>query len=241
VHTASTRFHSEMTFGNQDYSERLRAAIKSLVEVRQEQGVRADRHLEALAVLVRSIFVHEGFAESDVLMKGEGGNLKLPGYFRPTKDWDLLVVENNVLAAAIEFKSQMGSISKNVNNRAEEAIGSGTDVWEAHREGLFGLVRPWTGYFLVLAEEPGIHEPRRTGRPRFPVDESFRDASYIQRYEILCKRLVERRVYDAACLLVSTDDPDDPIREPSSELDFDHFAAAIRMRAQALAALRSDL
>lgn len=95
-----------MSTGNRDYSERLRAAITSMVEVRQQQGVRADQHLKALAELVREIFVHEGFAESDVLMKGEGGNLKLPGYFRPTKDWDLLVVENNVLAAAIEFKSQ---------------------------------------------------------------------------------------------------------------------------------------
>lgn len=102
-----------------DYTERLRKAIKEMVEVRGEQGVRADRHLEALAKLVREIFTDEGFAESDVFMKGEGNNLKLPGYFRPTKDWDLLVVEKNVLAAAIEFKSQMGSVGKNVNNRAE--------------------------------------------------------------------------------------------------------------------------
>lgn len=73
------------------------------------------------------------------------------------------------------------------------------------------------------------------------MDERFRDASYIQRYEILCKRLVDRRVYDAACLIISTNDPSDPIKEPSSELDFDHFAAAIRTIAQALATLRSDL
>jgi hypothetical protein len=224
-----------------DYSERLREAIRNMVQVRGQRGVRADQHLGALAQLVREIFVNEGFAESDILVKGEGRNLKLPGYFRPTKDWDLLVVEKNVLAAAIEFKSQMGSVGKNVNNRAEEAIGSGTDVWEAHREGRFGLVRPWVGYFLVLGEEPGIDETVGLSRPRFPIDEIFRNTSYVERYEILCKRLVNRRVYDAACLIVSTNDPSDPIREPSPELNFDQFATAIRTRAQALAALRGEL
>jgi hypothetical protein len=148
-----------MEIENFDYSERLREAIRDMVQVRGQRGVRADQHLGALAQLVREIFVSEGFAESDVLVKGEGHNLTLPGYFRPTKDWDLLVVEKSVLAAAIEFKSQMGSVGKNVNNRAEEAIGSGTDAWEAHREGRFGLVRPWVGYFLVLGEEPGIDKP----------------------------------------------------------------------------------
>ncbi len=224
-----------------DYTERLRKAIKEMVEVRGEQGVRTDRHLEALAKLVREIFTDEGFAESDVFMKGEGNNLKLPGYFRPTKDWDLLVVEKNVLAAAIEFKSQMGSVGKNVNNRAEEAIGSGTDVWEAHREGRFGLVRPWVGYFLILGDEPGIKEPVGLSRTRFPVGEEFHDTSYVERYEILCKRLVDRRVYDAACLILSTGDPSSPLEEPSPELNFEQFAAAIRARAQALAALREEL
>lgn len=224
-----------------DYTERLRKAIKEMVEVRGEQGVRTDRHLEALAKLVREIFTDEGFAESDVFMKGEGNNLKLPGYFRPTKDWDLLVVEKNVLAAAIEFKSQMGSVGKNVNNRAEEAIGSGTDVWEAHREGRFGLVRPWVGYFLILGDEPGIKESVGLSRTRFPVGEEFHDTSYVERYEILCKRLVDRRVYDAACLILSTGDPSSPLEEPSPELNFEQFAAAIRARAQALAALREEL
>lgn len=209
--------------------------------MRGEKGVRADQHLKALAQLVREIFVAEGFAESDVLVKGEGRGLRLPGYFRPTKDWDLLVVEKNVLAAAIEFKSQMGSVGKNVNNRAEEAIGSGTDVWEAHRQGQFGLVRPWLGYFLVLGEEPGINTPVEPNKTHFPTDEVFRDASYVERYEMLCRRLIDRRIYDAACLVLSTNDPSNPLKEPSADLDFDRFASAIRERAQSLATLRREL
>lgn len=46
-------------------------------------------------------------------------------YFRPNKKWDLLVVDNNELVIAIEFKSQVGpSFGNNFNNRTEEAMGS---------------------------------------------------------------------------------------------------------------------
>ena len=51
--------------------------------------------------------------------------LTLPGYFRPTKLWDLLVLNHGRLLAAIELKSQVGpSFGNNFNNRTEEAIGS---------------------------------------------------------------------------------------------------------------------
>ena len=63
----------------------------------------------------------------------------LPGYYRPEKKWDLLVVSNNQLVTAIEFKSQVGpSFGNNFNNRVEEAVGSATDIWTAYREKRFG-------------------------------------------------------------------------------------------------------
>ena len=34
--------------------------------------------------------------------------LELPGFFRPTKEWDLLVIKNGQLIVAIEAKSQVG-------------------------------------------------------------------------------------------------------------------------------------
>jgi len=44
--------------------------------------------------------------------------LELPGFFRPTKEWDLVVVKDGVLVAAIEAKSQVGpSFGNNFNNR----------------------------------------------------------------------------------------------------------------------------
>jgi len=60
----------------------------------------------------------------------------LPGYFRPTKSWDLVVVSDEQLFASIEFNSHVGpSFGNNFNNRVEEALGSASDLWMAYREG----------------------------------------------------------------------------------------------------------
>ena len=170
------------------YAEEFREAIEDFWLVRAERGVRSGQHLDKLAELVGDIFVEEGFSEGNVLRRRQ---LELPGYYRSEKRWVLLVVYKNVLAAAIEFKSQVGSVGKNINNRAEEAVGSATDVWTAHREGRFGIVRPWLGYLLLLEDTPEIRKPVSTSEPFYSVDEVFRGTSYRDRYEIFCRRLVE--------------------------------------------------
>ena len=91
-----------------------------------------------------------GFAPSAIRRTG---GIELPGFYRPTKSWDLVVIENDILVAAIEFKSQVGpSFGNNFNNRTEEALGNAVDVWRAYEEGTFGSVRPWLGYIFFLEE-----------------------------------------------------------------------------------------
>jgi hypothetical protein len=47
--------------------------------------------------------------------------LELPGYFRPTKEWDLLVVKDNQLIIALEAKSQVGpSFGNNFNKEPKK-------------------------------------------------------------------------------------------------------------------------
>ncbi|HEX9774251.1 MAG TPA: PaeR7I family type II restriction endonuclease [Actinomycetota bacterium] len=160
---------------------------------------------------------------------------ELPGYFRAEKKWDLVVVQDDKLAAAVELKSQVGpSFGNNLNNRTEEAIGNATDIWTAYREGRFGTQRPWLGYVFLLEEAPGSTRSVRVTEPMFPVEDIFRGSSYKRRYEILCRRLVLERLYDAACFATSSADPDTPIHEPADDLSFASFVAAIRGRAAAL-------
>lgn len=69
--------------------------------------------------------------------------------------------------------------------------------------------------------------------PHFPVFEEFRHASYIERYGILCTKLVRERLYSAACLIVS--DKDGGLRgqyhEPLPELSFTNFVGSLRAHA----------
>jgi hypothetical protein len=64
--------------------------------------------------------------------------------------------------------------------------------------------------------------------PYFPVDPLFKGASYSKRYELLCRRLVLERLYDAACLALSTNEPDTTIAHPAEDLTFRRFVAELQ-------------
>lgn len=132
----------------------------------------------------------------------------LPGFFRPTKEWDLAVVIGGQLLAALELKAQVGpSFGNNFNNRAEEALGSSLDLWTAYRERAFQTTpRPFLGFLFLLEDVPESRAPVSVREPHFPVFPEFRDASYVRRYELLCRKMVLERHYTAACLLVADRD-----------------------------------
>lgn len=168
-------------------------------------------------------------------------NVVLPGWFRPTKEWDLVAQVDGVLLAVVEFKSQVGSFGNNFNNRTEEAIGSATDILTAYREGAFrGSPRPWIGYLMLLEDSPGSQSPIRVQEPRFPLFPEFQDSSYAERYRILCQKLVRERLYDAACLMLSDAQRglDGDYREPSMEVGWRNFAASLMAHAMAFARTR---
>lgn len=230
--------------------KRFEEAVRSYWDVRAKQQERQRRsgkadagmrgavtggaQMDALAQLMEETFVGAGFSPETIYRQT---NVELPGYYRPGKKWDLVVIHEDELAAAIEFKSHVGpSFGNNFNNRVEEAIGSASDVWVAYREGRFGKTRPWLGYVLLLEEHPKSIEPVAVREPLFDVEDVFVGASYKQRYEILCRRLLSERLYDAACFVTSSADPQAPIHEPAEDLTFGNFVAQIRGRAAQLVA-----
>lgn len=157
--------------------------------------------------------------------------LELPGFFRPTKRWDLLVVKSRQLLVGLETKSQVGpSFGNNFNNRTEEAMGSALDVWTAYREGAFNTtVRPWLGYLFLLEDCPQSREPVAVKEPHFKVFPEFKNASYAIRYELFCRKLVRERHYDASAFLIS--DRANGIKGhytvPAADLVFDTFAKSL--------------
>ena len=188
--------------------------------------------MDAIAMLLEEVFLEAGFPPESI---SRASRLELPGYYRAEKKWDLVVVHEDQLAAAIELKSQVGpSFGNNFNNRSEEAIGNASDIWIAYREERFGKTRPWLGYLFLLEEHPKSTSPVGVKEPFFPVEDVFRGASYKKRYELLCRRLVLERLYDAACFVTSSADPKSQIHEPAHDLSVENFIQQIRGRAAQL-------
>jgi hypothetical protein len=152
--------------------------------------------------LITKIICQAGLEKSTIFHQQA---LELPGYFRPEKKWDLLVVKNNQLIVAVEMKSQVGpSFGNNFNNRTEEAIGSALDLWTAYREGAFNkTLKPWLGYIFLLEDCPKSNSPVTVKEPHFQVFPEFKNVSYCKRYEIFCRKLIRERHYSAACFLPS--------------------------------------
>ena len=219
------------------WSTRDRQALKQGSKTGQrDAGARAavtgGAQMNGFIRLVREMLLEAGINEPCVHV---AKRVEIPGYFRPEKKWDLLVIVNDCLIATIEFKSHIGpSFSNNYNNRTEEALGSAADLWAAYREGAFKpSIRPWLGYLMLLEEAPGSTSPVRNQEPHFKVFPEFKGASYAKRYDILLTKLLRERLYDGACLLLSDrqSGPRGQYREPNQELSFQSFAESLLARA----------
>lgn len=201
-----------------DIEELTRRAVAHYWRTLEKQGMKqkkgdADRGGRAAVTggkqmigfceVVGKLLGANGVADADIYVRK---SLELPGYFRPTKTWDMLVVNRGHLIAALEFKSQRGpSFGNNFNNRTEEAIGTAQDLWTAYREGAFGKnQRPWLGWVMLLEDCPGSTAPVRVDEPHFQVFPEFRGASYAKRYELLLRRLVREKLFDGAAFLMAT-------------------------------------
>lgn len=199
-----------------NHSALIKAAIKSFWETKQKQltasgdssnrgAVVGGKQLDAFADLLKELAIEQGVPEECIYTS----QAYLPGYFRSSKDWDFLIVApNKKLISAIELKSQIGSYGNNFNNRAEESIGSAVDLWTAFRENQFpGQAAPWIGYLTVVGKDEGSINPVRNNEPHYPVLPEFKTASYLDRYRILCQKLILERHYSMAAL-VFTSGPD---------------------------------
>lgn len=206
----------------------------------KDAGLRAavtgGKHLDGFTEICRDLFIEGGVPDVHVYWNKKR---ELPGYFRAEKNWDLIVVAEGHLLAVIEFKAQVGpSFGNNFNNRTEEAIGNAHDLWAAYREGAFApSARPWLGYVFILEDCLRSRNAVKVAEPHFKVFEEFRGASYAKRYEILMMKLLRERLYDGACLLMTTRSAvkDGAHDSPNPELSFSTFASGLSGHAIAYA------
>jgi hypothetical protein len=228
-----------------DYEQKAREAVQlfwgNRAAARQKQieagkadqgeraGVTAGKNMDGFLALVLDIIGANGLTQAEIHQNR--AMLTLPGYFRPAKLWDLLVTYKGELVAAIELKSHVGpSFANNFNNRTEEAIGTAQDFWTAFREEAFGKQpRPFVGWLMLVEDALESRRPVRTFSPHFPVFAEFRDASYLQRYDLLCQRLVQEQLYTTATVITAarTDENSGNFRELSAMTSLTTFVAAL--------------
>lgn len=190
------------------WGNRAAAAAKQRELGHADQGERAGvtggKNMDGFLALIQDLVRANGLSDAHMMVGRRV--LTLPGYFRPTKLWDLLVINDRRLVAALELKSQVGpSFGNNFNNRTEEALGTAVDLWTAYREGAFGqeAPRPFLGWLMLVEDAPGSRSPVRDASPHFPLFPDFQGAGYLERYNVLCRKLVQERLYTSATLLAS--------------------------------------
>lgn len=200
-------------------------------------SVRGGKHFNAIATLIAKFFVDAGYPPESIRYASKTG-IQLPGYYRPQKEWDVVVVYETTLVAAFELKALGGpSFGNNYYNRIEEAVGSSVDVHRAVLEKLYPGENPWLGYFFIMEDAPGSRSPVRLAKGALPPGSEWIGASYQDRFSIFGSRLLGERLYDAVCYITSSrETPDEPI-EPVQQLDWQHFAAAVNARISYLADL----
>ena len=217
---------------------RVRQREKQKQSGQADQGARSaatgGAQMDGFINLFSQVIIEAGIDERFVLRKKA---LDLPGYFRSTKEWDLLVIKDGLLVVALEAKSQVGpSFGNNFNNRTEEAMGSALDLWTAFRQGAFNKsTQPFLGYFFMLEDCDASQRPVRVREPHFKVFPEFVGASYAKRYELFCRKLVLERHYSASTLITSKRDTglEGVYREPAADLTVSSFLR--KLSAQVLA------
>lgn len=237
-----------MTSSLPDYSDAFAAAVSEFWAIKSSQqsaadqvgksgagtsgSVRAGKHMTPFEELIQQVVRDAGI----IVDPPAGDTVYLPGYYRETKSWDVVLQYKGHVLAVVEAKSQGSSLANNFNNRVEEAIGQAADVWKSHERGfLISGLRPWVGYLMVVEETLKTTSPKHllVGKavpPGMKVDGSFDGMSYAERYARAFERLDQERMLDATCVAI-TSGPDS-YSYPNEWLSFNGFAAQLWGRCQ---------
>ncbi|MDK6274409.1 PaeR7I family type II restriction endonuclease [Pseudoglutamicibacter albus] len=213
-------------------------ALSGIKDTGNRAAVTGGKQMDLMQAVVADLWMSDPEIHFEVRTTGHNN---LPTYFRPSKNWDLVVLYRGALIAAMEFKSQRGpSFGNNFNNRTEEALGLAADSQMAVERGLFGTLKPWFGFIMLVERASGSTRPVRVpSNMPFPADPIFEGESYIGRYRIFFERMIAEGNYDAVALLTAEANSGE-YEEPSPALSMANLEAAIKARIAYIKALPDD-
>ena len=166
-------------------------------------AVTGGKQMDGFCSLVEWLLLQNGLGEASIYVRSRR---EIPGYFRPTKDWDMIVVHEGHLVAAVEFTSvRVAPHDKDVNVRMEETIILAANAWRAFREGICGMAspRPWLGWVMLFEDRTF---QLRSALPSRTHPDTVRELwveSCGRRHEHVLRKFAQERLFDSAALIAS--------------------------------------
>ncbi|MFF6959148.1 PaeR7I family type II restriction endonuclease [Streptomyces sp. NPDC088197] len=206
---------------------RFQQATQSTAAGKAQEGSRSavtgGRHLDAVDRLVREELTATGARGLKFLT---GRDATLPGFYRATKSWDLLALQDGNPVLAVEYKSMKGSEGKNLNNRADEVFGVAEDLRQAEIRGLLPATMR-RAYVFVMGVTPDSLAPRRTQNVAAgETDPIFDGVGYLERAAIMCERMQETGLYHFAWAVGVHESPFSWV-EPRPAVTWENFARGL--------------
>jgi hypothetical protein len=160
--------------------------------------------MERLIVLLADLVGKNGQGDERILTRNNGSPT-LPGFYEQTTEWDFIVMRQNRIVAVIRVDTMQDSAADNEHQRTTEAVYAAHSLQAAYRCGMFGEMtnRPFVGWLMLVEDAPGSRSPVSDRSPHFPVRPEFQNASYLQRYDLLCRKLMQENLYTAASVITS--------------------------------------
>ena len=176
----------------------------------RRSAVTGGKQMDGFCELVDWVLRENGLGEASIYVRSDR---ELPGFFRPTKEWDMLVVHEGRTVAAIEFTSQrVPPLASDTNSHIEETIAMAEGMWTAFRQEANGRSRPrpWLGW-VMLFEDRTV------------------SGSYGRCYEQILRKFTHERLFDSAALLASPEKGGDQgtFIEPTEDLSMKCFLASL--------------
>ncbi|MFF3317587.1 PaeR7I family type II restriction endonuclease [Streptomyces sp. NPDC003035] len=205
------------------FAQATRSAESGNAQQGNRSAVTGGQHLNGVDLLVRE----ELAAASATGLIFKTGRPTLPGYYRATKAWDLVVFQGPEPILAIEYKSMKGSEGKNLNNRADEVFGVAEDLRQAEKHGLLPATMRRAYVFVMGVTEESLAPKKLPGVLAGKPDEAFEGASYLHRAAIMCERMRETGLYHLTWAVGVQEKPFE-WQEPMPSVGWDVFAKGLR-------------
>jgi hypothetical protein len=187
-----------------DYKTKAHSAVMRFWCGGRGRKKKFSNKMDGFADLITDIVSNNGLSKSSVLWQ-QDQHVSLPGHFFSTQLWDLVVVNEGKLVAAIKLNYQLrGSIDNHDTRDYREVLSMSMELRAAYRQGIFRETRkPFVGYLVLIEDAPTLRKPINDVSPFFPLLPEFRGASYAERINILSEKLMVENLYSAVAVILS--------------------------------------